>query len=156
MKNKIAIIFTFVIVVGVLALAFNTILGRDTIMLLEKERIVAGTTSFYIYKIDIGKYIQNIQLATSNISILVFDMPSRQFVAVQTLSDIGNNIAVLIDYVIMIINVMLYPIKIGSYLLQNVLAIVGINNDTTNINNGLAWLVIFVRDILSRIVIPYI
>lgn len=151
MKKAIIGFLGLTILVGALALAFNNAFGYETIMFLQKERITFGTTNFYIWKFDFYRYINNLQLTTSNLSILQFKTPTRQWN-----SDIANNFALVIDYLIMIINLMLYPLKVGAYLLSNVIAIIGINTDTTSAHNGLAWLVIFVRDILGNISIPYI
>lgn len=152
MKNAILKVITFIIVIGILGMAFNNAFGYETIMYLQKEQItMANNGHFYIWKIDFWSYIRNIQLTTSNLSILVFKTPTRQWN-----SDVTNNFALVIDFLIMIINLMLYPLKVGAYLIQNLLAILGINTDTTATHNGLAWLVIFVRDILGQIAIPYI
>lgn len=152
MKNAILKVIVFIIVIGILGMAFNNAFGYETIMYLQKEQItMANNGHFYIWKIDFWNYIKNIQLTTSNLSILQFKTPTRQFN-----SDIANNLALIMDFLIMIINLLLYPMKVGAYLIQNFLAILGINTDTSAQYNGLAWLVIFVRDILGQIAIPYI
>ena len=164
MKNKLVIpIVIFTILLGIVALALNTALGNHTITYIEKIRYTTGNTSFYYWKFTWWQYLSNLELTTTDLSILQFDMPSRQWIHItatitqeQFWIELGNNMALMLDYVIMVINILLYPLKIGAYLLRNVLAILGINQDTTDSRNGLAWMVIFVRDILTRIVIPYI
>jgi len=152
MKNLILRIFTFTIIIGVVALAFNNIFGNETITYLQKERItMLNGQSFFMWKIDWWGYVNNLQLATTNTSVLELKLPTREWN-----NDVANDLALLIDFVILLANILLYPIKLGAYLLQNIMAILGVNTDATNNNNGLAWLVIFVRDILGRISIPYV
>lgn len=156
--NKIVIkTLTFTILIGIVALAFNTILGSNTIPFLEKQLIYYGTDNhFFIWKINIWSYLKNIELSVSDVSILQLELPSREWQAINSISDFGNNLALMLDYVITIINIILYPLKVGAYLLRNIIAILGINTQTTDPNNGLAWVTIFINEILGRIVIPYI
>ena len=152
MKHALLKAVTFTIVIGILAMAINTAFGYETIVYLQKEQInMVNNDHFFIWKIDFWQYISNIQLTTSNLSILEFKLPTRTWN-----TDIANNFALVVDYLIVQINVLLYPLKIGAYLIQNVMAIMGINNDITATHNGLKWLVQFVRDILSNIAVPYI
>lgn len=145
------------IIIGIIAIAINTVFGSETITYLQKERLtLSNNYIWYMWKFDFWGYIKNIETTATNGSVLVFDLPTREWENVQNLSDLGNNIALLVDYLIMVINIILYPLRLGSYLLQNVLAILGVNTDTTNAKNGLSWLVIFVRDVLGNIIIPYI
>lgn len=143
------------IVIGVLGLAFNNAFGYETIMYLQKQQInMLDGNHFYIWKIDFWHYIQNIQLTTSNLSILEFKLPTREWI--NDIAYLPNNLAVIMNWLIMIANIMLYPFKVGSYLIMNLLAILGINTDTNASHNGLKWLVIFVQNILGQIAIPYI
>ena len=95
-------------------------------------------------------------MATTNLSVLVFKTPTRQWNNNMDWNALGNNLLVILDYLIMVINILLYPIKVGAYLLQNVLAIFGVNNNPNDTNNGLGWLVTFVQDILGNFAIPYL
>lgn len=150
--TKLAVVL---IVIGVLGLAFNNAFGYETIMYLQKQQInMIDGNHFYIWKIDFWHYIENIQLTTSNLSVLEFKLPTRQWIDEWTA--IPNNIAVVVNYIIVAINVLLYPLKIGSYLIMNILAILGINTNLNATHNGLKWLVIFVQDILGQIAIPYV
>lgn len=160
MKNIMKFL-AFTIVIGVLALAFNNAFGNQTVLYITKEQInLANNTHFYIWKFDFWKYIDNFQLSLTNLSILQFDMPTRQWDNNWNLADwgttLGNNMLVILDYIIMVINILLYPLKVGAYLIRNILAILGINTNYNDNNNGLGWLVYFVENILARISIPYI
>ena len=161
MKRQFIKIISFTILIGVLALAFNTAFGSNTITYLQKIQVNRFYARFYMYKLDMWGYIRNLQLSTTDLSILRFDMPTKQWQTeiediTQFFNVITNNLCVILDYIIMILNIMLYPLRVGAYVIRNMLAILGVNIDTTDQNNGLAWLVIFVNDILGRIVIPYI
>lgn len=159
MKKTILKMVAFTILIGVIALCFNNALGKDTVIFLNKETVYYGTDLHWnIWKFDFWKYIENLRMSTSDLSVLVFTTPTRQWQEINDIADFGNNLLVILDYIILIINLLLYPLKIGGYLIQNVLAILGINHNTslTNNENGLAWLVMFVRELFRNIAIPYI
>lgn len=163
MKKILISMITFTIIIGIVALSINTAFGNQTITFIEKVRYQTGNTHFYYYRFTWWEYITNLSLTTTDTSILIFDMPTRQWQAIQgnVFEDVwwqylGNDLAVILNYIIMGINILLYPLKLGAYLLRNVIALLGINQNTNDQYNGLAWLVIFVRDILSNIVIPYV
>lgn len=163
MKKILISMITFTIVIGIVALSINTAFGNQTITLIEKIRYQTGNTHFYYYRFTWWEYMTNLNLTTTDTSILRFEMPTREWQEIQgnIFQDIwwqylGNDLAVILNYIILAINILLYPLKLGAYLLRNVIALLGINQDTDNPNNGLSWLVIFVRDILSNIVIPYV
>lgn len=157
MKRTIVKFISFTILIGVIALCINTALGKDTIMFLDKQTIYYGSNNhWFMWKFDFWKYLLNLQMATTNISVLVFKTPTRQWNNNMDWNALGNNLLVILDYLIMVINILLYPIKVGAYLLQNVLAIFGVNNNPNDTNNGLGWLVTFVQDILGNFAIPYL
>ena len=157
MKRTLIKFISFTILIGVIALCINVALGKDTIMFLTKETIVYNHSfKWYMWKFDFWKYLTNLQLSTSNLSVLVFKTPTRAWQNNMDWNALGNNLLVILDYLIMVINIILYPIKIGAYLLQNLLAILGVNTDVNNTNNGLGWLVSFVQDILGNFAIPYL
>lgn len=143
------------IVIGVLGLAFNNAFGYETIMYLQKQQVnMLDGNHFYIWKIDFWHYIENIQLTTSNLNILQFNLPTREWV--NDIAYIPNNMAVIVNYLIITINILLYPLKIGAYLIMNILAILGINTNPNATYNGLKWLIVFVQNILGQVAIPYI
>lgn len=152
MKRQIIKAITFLICIGVLGMAINTLFGYETITYLQKQQItMLNGNHFYIWKYDFWTYIKNIQLAITNLNEFTLNLPTRQWSG----TDVANNILLLLDYVIVVINVLLYPLRIGAYLLNNMLAILGINNDLNASNNGLKWLYIFVNNVIG-LEIPYI
>lgn len=158
MKNLILKTVTFTIILGIVALAINHAFGSATFVFLRKVNIMyVNGEPQYMWRLDVWNYIKNIQTTASNPSVLQLVLPDREWDStVQSYQDFTNNLALVVDYIIVVLNVLLYPLKVGSYLLQNLLAILGINTNTSDPNNGLSWLVIFVRDMLSKVVIPYI
>lgn len=158
MKNLVLKVITFTIILGIIALAINHAFGSATFVYLRRVNVFyLNGEPQYMWKLDLWNYVKNIQTTASNPSVLQFELPTRQWDStVQSYQDFTNNLALVVDYIIVVLNVLLYPLKVGSYLLQNILAILGINTNTSDPNNGLAWLIIFVRDMLSRVVIPYI
>lgn len=158
MKKTVLKIIAYSILIGVIGLCFNMAFGNGTITFIQKEQIYINTNlHWFIWKFDFWYYLENIQLSTTDLSVLIFDLPTRQWVNVTEIADIGNNLLVILDYLIVVINILLYPIKVGAYLIQNILAILGISHNTSpGSNNGLGWLVEFVRNILGNFAIPYL
>ena len=152
MKRTILKIVTFLICIGVVAMAINTIFGNETVTYLTKEQIdMVNGTHFYIWKFDFWKYIENVQLSIQNVNEFTLNLPTRSWSS----TDIANNIAIVVDYIIVVINVLLYPLRIGAYLLNNVLALLGLSADMNAAHNGLKWLYTFVDKVIG-IEIPYI
>lgn len=152
-------IVCWTILIGVIGLSLNMVLGGHTITFVQKQNVQTLGTNFYIWKFDFWHWIENIQLAASNISELQLKLPTRQWDWMDNVFDgaaLTNDLALMLDYLILVINVMLYPFRIGAYLCQNALAILGVNNDINDPRNGLAWLITFVETLIRYIQIPYI
>lgn len=152
--TKIAII---TIIMGCIALSFNVAFGNQTITYVERIRL--GSTGAFYYKFNFAEYLQNLTLSISNTSTLTLEMPTRTWQTMASIIDgeaLGNNLALILDYLIMVINIIIYPLRIGAYILKNLTAIIGINQDTTNQYNGMAWLVNLLEWLIARVAIPYI
>lgn len=160
MRKKILTIIGFTVILGVLAIAFNTAFGNQTVTYLTKVRIEFGTFHFYMWKFDFTEYVKSLELSTSDLSKLQFKLPTRQWRWTGDINDwftdLANDLAVILDYIIVVANALLYPLRVGAYLLRNILAILGVNADTSNANNGLAWLITFVNNIMEYAQIPFI
>lgn len=152
-------IVCWTILIGVIGLSLNTVLGGHTITFVQKQNVQTLGTNFYIWKFDFWHWIENIQLAASNVTRLELEIPTRTWQNMSSIVDgaaLANDLALMVDYVILIINVILYPIRIGAYLTLNALAILGVNNDLNDSKNGLAWLMQFVQTCINLFQIPYI
>lgn len=156
MKNIIIGIVSFLIIIGTIGVAMNLSMGNQTIVYLTKIRMDNG---MFVYKFNWNEYIKNLNLYITDTSKLMLQLPARQW---QTLTAsnfgtaLGNNLALMLDYVILIINVMIYPFRVGAYALRTLLALIGVNSDTNNAYNGLGWLIELVDWFVERIQIPYI
>lgn len=140
----------FSVFIGVIALGLNLMFGEGTITYINKMTI-EGDTYYYF---NFWNYISNLKISFQDTSILQFKLPTRQWENdVTGFADIGNNLAVLVNYVIMILNLLLYPFKLTGYLIQVVLGILGV--DITNTQSNIYWLVEFTQ-ITKTIYIPYI
>lgn len=153
-------LFTAIIILGTIMVCINWIFGDNTITLLEK--VQNQYTGITYYKINLYEYLANIQMNIGDTQVLELKMPTRPWTDItssiveeQFWADLGNNLAVMLDYLIMVVNIILYPIRIGGYLVKNILAIIGVNTYTTDETNGLYWLVWFTRNIANTW-IPYV
>lgn len=145
----------FLIVIGIVAISLNTIFGYNTIAYLERVRI--EETGQWIYKYNFINYISNLQMSIGDTAQLELILPWRTWTANIDITNwgnaIGNNMALILDYIIMILNVLLYPFRVGAYITQQMLAILGVKilNNETNIK----WLTNLVET-LKGLQIPYV
>lgn len=149
-------IMTFLVIIGVVGVALNLALGNQTVMYLTKTRIDAS--GLYAYEFNFYNYLDNLRMAISNTTELNLELPTRTWQAM-TLTDfgtaLGNNLALMLDYIIFGLNCLIYPFRIGGYLIRNMIALIGINMSTNYAYNGMAWLV-QLSQFLIDIQIPYI
>lgn len=134
-------------IIGVIGIALNTLFGYNTITYLEKVRIENG--GLWYYKYNFSQYVSNLSQTFSNTTELNLNLPTRQWT-----NDIINNLALMLDYIIVMINILLYPLRVGAYMLKCVLAIMGINMIDPP-NTGIKWIL----DLITQIIplqIPYI
>lgn len=147
------------IFIGVIALAFNIAFGNQTITYVEKVRYNEFGSVFYYYKFNFTEYIQNIEMSITDTSTLTLALPTRtwkQMTDILNWEPLGNDLALILDYVILGLNVLGYPFRIGAYLVKNLLVILGVNRNTADINNGLAWLINLLNWFISSFQIPYV
>ena len=141
------------IIIGTIGLSINAIFGMNTVSYLTKTQITDG---IYAYKFNVFGYITNIKDSFTDVAVMTLELPTRAWITdIQNFADFGNNMAVILDYIIFVINILLYPLKIGGYLLKNVLSFLGIDTISQNNAGGLQWLVNFAKG-LQIIAIPYI
>ena len=155
MKNIKTIVF-FSILIGIVALALNVAFGNETILFLQKIRY--PHIDAYYYKFDFARYFQNIEMSITDTSKLALSMPTRtwqQMTASNFGEALSNNMALLLDYVIFIINILIYPMRIGSYIVKNLLTLIGINSQQSDYN-GLYWLMELLNWLIERVEIPYV
>ena len=149
-------IMSFLVIIGVVGVALNLGLGNQTVMYLTKTKIDAS--GLYAYEFNFYSYLDNLRMAISNTTELQLELPTRQW---EWMTDIwnweplGNDLALILDYLIFGLNCLVYPLRIGAYLIRNILAILGINMSTNYAYNGMAWLVQLSQFLIS-IQIPYI
>lgn len=155
MTNKLRSLATILILLGAIGVAFNILFGRNTIAFLSEE--IIPNSNLVWYKFDIKNYIDNLTTTITDTTELKLQLPTREFHEVNDAIDFfvyfGNNMAVIVNYVILVINILLYPLKIGGYLVKFVLAIIGFN--LYNTESGIWWL----GEIAQRLValtVPYI
>lgn len=101
-----------------------------------------------IYQIDLMKYIRSVESSIKSISTLTLQIPQR-YIGVNLLNALIN----LTNWLLLIVNFLLYPLRLGSYLLLNIMAILGINTQVGH-NHGLTWLINFANSI-KDLAIPY-
>ena len=157
MTSKIKYIFFGIIILGLIAIAFNLIFGYGTIDFVYRERIEGG---LWYYRYDTVGYLNNIQTSITDVAVLKLDMPTRQWdTTAWDLTNwaniLGNNLAVMFDYWVMLINISLYPLRVGAYFIKQILALIGINVLNPNPNSNISWLVEFVNNLVT-ISIPYV
>ena len=137
----------------------NYIFGGSTITYIDTYETSYGIT---FYKINFFAYLNNLQTSLTNTDVLSISLPEREWTDItanileeQFWVDLGNNLALILDYIILITNITLYPIRIGGYILKNALAIIGLDVNTPNTEGGLYWLIYFSK-LLTILEIPFV
>ena len=109
MKNIILKIVTFTILMGIVALTINTAFGSETVLFLQKEQHFTLGNKWYIWKFNWWGYVNNLTTSTTNTSVLQLELPPRQWN-----DNIANNLGLIMDYLILIINILLYPLDVTA------------------------------------------
>ena len=140
-------IYTFwivwIILLGIIALALSTIFDeRTTILLSTFEH-----NGIKLWKIDIWKYLTNLAISF-NPNNLSLDIPTLNQTNIITIT-ISS-----INYTIMMINILTYPLRISGFVAINIMALLGINMNP-DITHSLTWLVNLGK-FFTELNIPYL
>lgn len=130
---------------GVFGVAINLVFGANTIINITKE--TSELTGYTYYKYDFSNYFKNLALNIGQIQNINIELPTRQWQ-----NEIINDLAVILDYLILILNVILYPLRFGAYIVSVIFAILGVEYQQVGMRN---WLVIFIYS-LQKAYIPYV
>lgn len=153
---KYAMIWT--ILIGTIAVGLNFI-WTDTITFISTRYPTHDQTTFY-YVYDFKSYLQNMQFAAAKTTFLSMEMPTREWKTgawevISLLDQIGNNLAVILDYGILAINILIFPFRIIAYIIQLLMSFIGFNMSNMD-NNAFAWLKTLTEWFIERLQIPYI
>lgn len=146
MKKTIITLFTSVMIIGIIALALNNMFGN--VVNFNTQEAIPGGSGLTWYKYDTFSYIENIKNTFKNTAQLTLQTPNRTWVnAGFDFWDQGefweatwNNLALILDWILFGLNVILYPIRLGGYFLQIVMSIIGINVINYD-GNPIKWLI---------------
>lgn len=133
-------------ILGVIALCLNAIFGLGTINYLTSFQV--GGLTFHKY--NFNAYFNN--LATSIQDTAVLELAWQDL---QWNSDLLNDLKYIANIFIFGINLLIYPFRLGAYVVKTLLAILGVNftniegSKITWLTNLIDWLVKFSQGYLS-------
>ena len=140
-------IYTFwivwIIVLGIIALTLSTIWDNNTTILLSTFE----HNGIKLWKIDLWTYLTNLAISF-NPNNLSLDIPTLNQTNIITIT-ISS-----INYMIMLINIISYPIRISGFVALNIMALIGINMNP-DITHNLTWL-INLGKFFTELNIPYL
>ena len=142
-------IILFAIIIGVFSFVINLLFGENTSTLIMQDE----TNGIIFYKIDIWTYIQNINNNLGDTTQLTIKTQTRVWTTGQWDSLI-NDLAFIVNILITFLNILIYPIRIGGYVLKTALTIFGLDV-RNNAQHNLKWLIDFLN-ILIPLQIPFI
>ena len=148
-------IINFTLIIGIVGIAFNYVFGANTVGYIKQIQV--PNTDLVMYQYDFAAYIRNLTIVFQETPSIVLEIPTRtwQTLTMEAWADqLGNNLALILDYIIMINNVLNFPLRVGGYAVRIAISILGINlvdPPNTNIN----WLIVLI-DTLRNLFIPYI
>jgi hypothetical protein len=140
-------IYTFwivwIIVIGIIALTLSTIWDNNTTILLSTFE----HNGIKLWKIDLWTYMTNLSISLN---------PNNLSLNIPTMNDttIITTTISMINYIIMMINILTYPMRISGFITINIMALLGINMNP-DISHSLTWLVNLGR-FFTELNIPYI
>lgn len=145
------------ILIATMAMALNFI-WPNTISFLTTRASNFDNAIYYVY--DFKGYLRNIEFSAQKITNLQLQMPTREWQTgawelIGIVSQIGNNLAVILDYIILALNIVIYPFRVMSYVIQLIMAVIGFNMSSMD-NNSFAWLKELTEWFIERFAIPYI
>ena len=158
MKQSFSKILIGTIIIGLIGYCFNLIFG-NSVGFIEIER----HNGILIYTYNFFDYLENLRNSFSGTTALTLELPTREFITLEGTNILesdfwqamGNNMALMLDYIIFALNILLWPLRLGAYLIRAILAIIGINV-IPPITHNLKWLVDLVNNMIEFIQIPYI
>lgn len=142
--KKIAILC---IIGGVVGIVLNMLFGANTITYLTRFRMDNG---YWLYKYDFNAYMVNLSSSLNDTTKLTLTMPDLNWS-----NDIIQNLSVIVNILIMIANVIFYPFRISFYLVEQLLALAGVQTINISSENGLKWL-IDLCNFMQQLQIPYV
>lgn len=150
MKAVVLKVGIFIMFIGIIALALNMTLGWNTITYLTATR----HNDLIYYKLDAAKYIENIKNSFATWpKIFVEQVPEIEWS--NDIANISNNFKIILNYIIFAINILIFPLRLAGYIVQSILAIIGLQIVDTPRGNPLAWLVDFTK-VMMLLQIDYV
>lgn len=145
------------ILIATMGMALNFI-WPNTITYLTTRASQFDNAIYYVY--DFKEYLRNIEFSAAKLTNLQLQMPERVWQTgawelIGIVGEIGNNLAVILNYMILALNIIIYPFRIMSYVIQLLMAVIGFNM-TSMVNNSFAWLKELTEWFIERFAIPYI
>lgn len=144
-------ILILTILIGTISIALTFLFNDQNISVLITKETINGTALTW-YKFNWVAYKENLLTQINNVTELALPIPTRSWSNEGTLDAIVNNLALMLDYIILILNVLLYPIKIGGYFVNFILAILGLN---VSQGSSLEWLGTLANRMIA-LTIPYV
>lgn len=153
MLNLLKKISIVVILIGTIGVALNILFGQNTITYLEIYKPTGSNLTFFKY--NFWNYIDNIRTSIQDTTRLSLQNNPRTWSNAGTWDGLVNNLAYILNVIVLGLNVLMYPFRIAGYIIKTILAFSGINVINPEQTNGLKWLVELVN-FLQVLAIPYV
>ena len=150
MVKNIKTTIIFLILIGTIGIAINMIFGTGNVTYLSRFQ-VEGVT---YYKYDFHAYFENVTDNIQAVTELNLQLPTRTWINNLSWSSLANNLAIILDYIIFGLNILMYPFRIGGYIIINTWTILGIKPQVDSAS-PIYWLYHLAEWMIS-LQIPYI
>ena len=140
----------FLIVIAVIGLASNQVFGMNATPFITKYTTKTGIV---LYKYDFKNYFLNLKTNITSLTALKIDKPTTTWATTGDPLNLAN-LTTMFNWFLYAINWLLYPIRIGGYLLCNLFAILGLNINP-QVNTPLYWFTGLARE-MRDLIIPYV
>lgn len=161
MKRVIYSLTIGTILLGIIALSLNTLFNAKVVTYISQINI----NGIVMQKLDVFSYLKNVEQSITNVAQLELRLWTRTWITKVEGNDIfewlqnfwsvfSNNMAYILDVIIGVANIFLYPIRIIFYAIQIILSIIGLPMQDYAAN-PLGWL-IRISKFLTELQIPYV
>ena len=143
MKKAIISILSISILIGVIGSGLNLVFGANTVSYISTVEIHGVAMQKY----DFINYLKTLSYQFTDVSKLQLTLPTFNWggSVLEAIASVGK-------ILVLGINILIYPIRVASYIIGMLLAIVGINTQTYE-NNPLKWVIVLVNT-LTELQIP--
>lgn len=153
--KKILILTTIIAFIGISLIAIYN--DPSICTYIEEIEVQLGNKTYHLLTYNFADYFENIKNTVSSPTMLkiemipqTWQMPSGSWLEPDFWEAILNNLEFMVNVGIFALNILLYPLRIWTYLGRTVLALIGVNRNS----NSISWIFQLIETFYGQL--PYL